>query len=230
MTEEGSNTLETEPREGIAELQPAGWRNFAAGGLMLAALAALMLILGGCATGGGDLPACTDPESAAPDYIIGAGDVLQVFVWRSPELSSSVPVRPDGKISIPLVEDLQAVGKTPTELARDIEAQLGEYLRSPEVNIIVASPGSSNQVQVIGQVRLPQSLPYRADLRVLDVLVAVGGLGDFAAGNRSRIVRKQGAETTECSIRLSDLVEDGDLSQNVRVLPGDVILVPEARF
>ena len=197
-------------------------------GAAVAALAAFAL--GGCATGG-DIPDCTEPETAAPDYVIGAGDVLQIFVWRSPELSTSVPVRPDGKISIPLVEDMQAVGKTPTELSRNIEAQLGEYLRSPEVNIIVSSPGISNQVQVIGEVRAPQSVPYRADLRVLDVLVAVGGLDEFAAGNRARIVRRTAeGETTECRIRLSALVQDGDVSQNVRVMPGDVIVVPESRF
>ena len=201
----------------------------AAPGLLAVGLLAL-IGLGGCATGG-DIPDCTDPEIASPDYLIGSGDVLQIFVWRNPELSSGVPVRPDGKISIPLVEDMQAVGKTPTQLARDIEAELGEYLRSPEVNIIVATPGASNQVQVIGQVRAPQSVSSRADLRVLDVLVAVGGLGEFAAGNRSRIVRNSPAgETTECRVRLSDLVQDGDVSQNVRVLPGDVIVVPEARF
>jgi polysaccharide export outer membrane protein len=213
---------EDRPREGTR--RPAGPR-------LTAGLLALVLIgLGGCASMG-DIPDCTDPESAAPDYVIGSGDALQIFVWRNPELSSTVPVRPDGKISIPLVEDMQAVGKTPTELARDIEAELGEYLRSPEVNIIVATPGASNQVQVIGEVRAPASVPYRADLRVLDVLVAVGGLDEFAAGNRARIVRRNSAgETSECRVRLSDLVQDGDVSQNVRMLPGDVIVVPEARF
>jgi polysaccharide export outer membrane protein len=207
-----------------------GRRRAASGLRTLGLMMAATLVLGGCATGGGDVPDCVDPETASPDYVIGSGDVLQIFVWRNPELTTGVPVRPDGKISIPLVEDMQAVGKTPTELARDIEGELGEYLRSPEVNIIVSSPGASNQVQVIGQVRAPQSVPYRADLRVLDVLVGVGGLDEFAAGNRARIVRTVGGETTECRVRLSDLVQDGDLSQNVRVLPGDVIVVPEARF
>jgi polysaccharide export outer membrane protein len=214
---------------GLIEERRQGTRRLAGGLAMVGALALTVLNLAGCANSG-DVPECTDPETASPDYVIGAGDVLQIFVWRNPELSSSVPVRPDGKISIPLVEDMQAVGKTPTELARDIEGQLGEYLRSPEVNIIVTSPGASNQVQVIGQVRAPASVPYRADLRVLDVLVAVGGLDEFAAGNRSRIVRNVNGEPTECRIRLSDLVQDGDVSQNVRLLPGDVIVVPEARF
>lgn len=218
--------------DGARRRPAARLRRVLAGSVACLAVMALTLLSGGCAAGGAgaDTQDCVDPESATPDYIIGAGDMLQVFVWRNPELSSNVPVRPDGKISIPLVEDLQAVGKTPTELARDIEAQLAEFLRSPEVNIIVASPGSSNQVQVIGQVRSPQSLPYRADLRVLDVLVAVGGLGEYASGNRSKLVRKTGDTTTECRLRLTDLVQDGDLSQNVRVLPGDVLVVPEARF
>mgnify|MGYP001819004260 FL=1 len=215
---------------GLRDNTRDGLRRAASGLRTLALLAAATLALGGCASRGGDVPDCSEPESAVPAYVIGSGDVLQIFVWRNPELSSGVPVRPDGKISIPLVEDLQAVGKTPTQLARDIEEQLGEYLRSPEVNIIVASPGASNQIQVIGQVRAPQSVPYRADMRALDVLVAVGGLDEFAAGNRARIVRTTDGQSTECRIRLSDLVEDGDLSQNVRVLPGDVIVVPEARF
>ena len=224
--------MEVKMSDTVTQRCATGFGRAVAGVQTIIACAVLVLALAGCASGGAgrDTPACTDPESASPDYIIGAGDSLQIFVWRSPELSTGVPVRPDGKISIPLVEDMQAVGKTPTQLARDIEAELGEYLRSPEVNIIVAGPGSANQIQVIGQVRAPQGMPYRADLRILDVLVAVGGLDEFAAGNRSRIIREVNGETTECRVRLTDLVEDGDLSQNVKVLPGDVVVVPESRF
>lgn len=199
-------------------------------------LAYILLVacaVAGCASGGGAsgiAPVCPEPEIQSPDYIIGAGDTLQIFVWRNPELSSTVPVRPDGKISIPLVEDMPAVGKTPSKLARDLEGQLSEYLRSPEVNIIVANQGSSNQIQIVGMVRQPQSVPYRADIRVLDVMIAVGGLHEYAAGNRSKIVREIRGESTECPIRLDDLYTDGDMSQNIRVYPGDVLVVPEARF
>ncbi len=191
----------------------------------------LFLGLASCASsGGGSAPLCPEPEAGAQDYVIGAGDILEIFVWREPELSGTIPVRPDGKISISLVEDMIAVGKTPTELARDMEEVLAEYLRLPKVNIIVASEGSSNQIQVIGNVMTPQSIPYRDDIRILDVVVAVGGLDDFAAGNRSQVVRTINDETTECRIRLNDLMRDGDMSQNIFMYPGDVLIVPESRF
>ncbi len=193
----------------------------------------LVLAISGCAsTSSGVGPICPEPDAASRDYVIGAGDTLEIFVWREPELSGTIPVRPDGKISISLVEDMIAVGKTPTELARDMENILAEYLRLPKVNIIVASEGTSNQIQVIGSVVTPQSVPYREDIRVLDVIVAVGGLDEFAAGNRSKIVRSirfHGA-TTECRIRLKNLLRDGDMSQNIFMYPGDVLIVPESRF
>lgn len=198
------------------------------GSVLLAAIA-----VAGCASGGGargTAPVCPEPEVQSPDYVIGPWDTLQIFVWRNPELSSTVPVRPDGKISIPLVEDMQAVGKTPSQLARDLEAQLSEYLRSPEVNIIVANQGTANQIQVVGMVGQPQSLPYRADIRVLDVIIAVGGLHQFAAGNRAKIVRQVDGEPVECGVRLDDLYTAGDMSQNIRLYPGDKLFVPEARF
>jgi len=195
-----------------------------------ATIVAVLSLLAGCATSGGAAAVCPEPESQSPDYVIGAGDQLQVFVWRNPELSTSVPVRPDGQISIPLVEDMIAVGKTPTQLARDIESVLGEYLRSPKVNIVVASQGTSNQIQVVGQVVTPASLPYRKDIRVMDVVIAVGGLAQFAAGNRGKIVRQYEQRTVECQVRLDDLVKDGDMSQNILMYPGDVLIVPESRF
>ena len=192
----------------------------------------LLLGVVSCAsTGSGQAPLCPEPEDSSQDYIIGAGDTLEIFVWREPELSGTIPVRPDGKISISLVEDMIAVGKTPTELARDMEEVLGEYLRLPKVNIIVASEGSANQIQVIGNVVTPQSIAYRDDIRILDVVVAVGGLDDFAAGNRAQIIRTlEGGTTAECRIRLNDLLEDGDMSQNIFMYPGDVLIVPESRF
>lgn len=175
-------------------------------------------------------PQCPEPSISSQDYVIGAGDVLNIFVWREPDLSGTVPVRPDGKISISLIEDMVAVGKTPTELARDMENVLSEYLRLPKVNIIVASEGLSNQIQVIGNVVTPQSIPYRDGIRVLDVIVAVGGLDDFAAGNRAQMVRTIDGATAECRLRLNDLLKQGDMSQNILVFPGDVLIVPESRF
>jgi polysaccharide export outer membrane protein len=196
----------------------------------VATIVVALLLFTGCATSAGPAATCPEPESQSPDYVIGAGDQLQVFVWRNPELSTSVPVRPDGQISIPLVEDMIAVGKTPTQLARDIEGVLGEYLRSPKVNIVVASQGTSNQIQVVGQVVTPSSLPYRKDIRVMDVVIAVGGPAQFAAGNRAKIIRQYKGDLVECQVRLDDLIKDGDMSQNILMYPGDVLIVPESRF
>lgn len=170
------------------------------------------------------------PEEAAK-YIIGPGDTLQVFVWRNPELSTSVPVRPDGKISTPLVEDMVAVGKTPSGLARDIEKVLAEYVRSPQVNIIVTQPLSAfSQVRIIGQVGKPQALPYREGMTVLDAVLAVGGLAPFAAGNRAKIVRTEGGKQREIKVKLEDLVNKGQMSNNVQLQAGDVLVVPESFF
>lgn len=165
------------------------------------------------------------------DYMIGPGDTVQVFVWRNPELTQTVPVRPDGKITTPLVQDMVAVGKTPTQLARDIETVLGEYVRSPQVNVIVTQPTSAfSQVKVIGQVVRPQSIAYRDGLTVLDAVLAVGGLGPFAAGNRAKVVRTENGKTQEIKVKLAALVNDGDMRQNVSLKPGDVIVIPESRF
>jgi polysaccharide export outer membrane protein len=167
-----------------------------------------------------------------PDYVIGPGDAIQIFVWRNPELSVNVPVRPDGKISTPLVEDVVAVGKTPSQLAREIEKALAEYIRSPQVNIIVTNPVSTfSQIKVIGEVKSPQSVPYREGLTVLDAVLAVGGLTQFAAGNRAKIVRKgKDGKDTEIKVRLDALVHKGKVSENVALLPGDVLIVPASLF
>jgi len=171
------------------------------------------------------------PEGTTSEYIIGPGDSLQVFVWRNPELTTTIPVRPDGKISTPLVEDMIAVGKTPSQLARDIETVLAEYIRQPQVNIIVSTAVSTfSQVKVIGQVMNPQAMPYREGMKVMDAVLAVGGLGPFAAGNRGKLVRTANGGQQEIRIRLSDLINKGDLSQNLALRPGDVIVVPESRF
>ena len=177
-------------------------------------------------------PAIDAPAAAvSPDYVIGPGDVLQVFVWRNPELTTTVPVRPDGKISTPLVEDMVAVGKNPSGLARDIEKVLGNYVRSPQVNVIVTVPASVfSQVKIIGQVVRPQALAYREGMTILDAVLAVGGLSPFAAGNRARLVRTVDGKKQEIKIKLGALVDDGDMSQNVALKPGDVLVIPESRF
>jgi polysaccharide biosynthesis/export protein len=177
-------------------------------------------------------PAAQSAQAAqSPDYIIGPGDEIEVFVWQNPDLSVNVPVRPDGKISTPLDEDMVAVGKTPSQLAHDIEMKLSEYVRSPHVNVIVVRPDSVfSQVKVIGQVMHPQAIAYRQGMSVLDAVLAVGGLSEYAAGNRARIVRMVDGKETEIPLRLNALVNGGDMSQNLALKPGDVLVVPESRF
>jgi polysaccharide export outer membrane protein len=170
-------------------------------------------------------------QSVSADYVIGPGDTLQIFVWRNPDLTVTLPVRPDGKISAPLVEDMVAVGKTPTKLARDIEQALAVYVKSPEVNVIVTLPASAfSQVKIIGQVLHPQALAYRDGMTVLDAVLAVGGLSQFAAGNRARVVRTDNGKQQEIKIKLDALVNNGDMKQNLPLRPGDVLVVPETRF
>jgi polysaccharide export outer membrane protein len=174
------------------------------------------------------LPAAS---TVAPDYLIGPGDTIQVFVWRNPDLTVTVPVRPDGKISTPLVEDMVAVGKTPTELARDVEKALSQYVKAPQVNVLVTQPMSIfSQIKVIGQVVHPQALPYRDGMTVLDAVLAVGGLGQFAAGNRAHIARTVNGKPQELKVKLEALINDGDMKQNLPLQPGDVLVVPESRF
>lgn len=169
-------------------------------------------------------------SAVSDDYIIGPGDSLQVFVWRNPELTITLPVRPDGKISTPLVEDMVAVGKTPTELARDVEKVLAEYVRSPQVNVIVTQPASAfSQVKVMGEVAQQQALAYREGMKVLDAILAVGGLAEFAAPNRTKLLRTENGKQVEIRVRLGKLL-DGDFSQNHALKPGDVLLVPASRF
>jgi polysaccharide export outer membrane protein len=172
------------------------------------------------------------PQTAGSDYLIGAGDTLQVFVWRQPDLSVTVPVRPDGRISTPLIEDLVAAGKTPTQLSREIEQALSEYVRSPEVNVIVQQFVGTfgDQVRVLGQAVQPKSVPYRDGLTLLDVMIEVGGLTQFAAGNRSRVVRSDGGRSAEIRVRLNDLVNRGKIEENIAMKPGDVVVIPEAIF
>jgi polysaccharide export outer membrane protein len=187
--------------------------------------------------------ACASPKSetvtvpAAPaaeqsEYRIGPGDTLQVFVWNQPELTVTVPVRPDGMISTPLIAGVPAAGKTPPELGKDLEKALSEYVRNPTVSVMVTGfVGTySDQIRVLGQAAKPQSLPYRANMSLLDVMIAVGGLAEFAAGNRAVLVRQEGNQQQRIPVRISDLIDDGDISANVPMRPGDVLIIPESRF
>jgi polysaccharide export outer membrane protein len=195
-------------------------------GMVIAAI----LFLAACA-GTGNPPAPIQAGRGAQDeYLIGPGDQLNIVVWRNPEVSQSIPVRPDGKISTPLVEDMTATGKTPTQLARDIEKALSKYIQEPVVTVVITNfvGPYSGQVRVIGQAAKPQALPYRKNMTLLDVMIAVGGITDFAAGNRATLVR--GAEKKQFNVRLNDLLKRGDVSANVEVQPGDVIVIPESVF
>lgn len=195
-------------------------------------------LLAGCA-GGGITPAelaageVANGAEADPDnYVIGPGDGLQIFVWGHGDLTTNVTVRPDGNISTPLVEDLPAAGSTPTKLARLVEERLSEFIRTPQVTVIVQSfvGEYARQVRVVGQAAQPQSLAYREGMTLLDVLIAVGGMSEFAAGNRAKLVRKVDGKEQVIKVRLDDLLNEGDLEQNVRVRPGDVLIIPESFF
>lgn len=197
-------------------------------------------ILAGCITimlitGCGSSKSTIDSVPAAKtssvnEYVIGPGDNLQIFVWQHPDVSVTIPVRPDGRISTPLIEDMQAVGKTPSQLARDMEAALSEFIRSPTVNVIVTGfIGTFDmQIRVVGQAALPQAIPYKDDMTLLDVMIAVGGLSENASGNRSKIIRKQNGKTIEIQARIKDLLNDGKISANIKMQPGDIVIIPKS--
>ena len=199
-------------------------------GQALAGLA--LLVASGCTTAP-QLPAVADGAPSSPrDYLIGPGDMVSVTVWRNPEVSMSVAVRPDGKITTPLVEDLTASGKTPTQLARDIEKALAKFIQQPVVTVIVTGfvGPYSEQIRVIGQAAKPQALAYRQGMTLMDVLIAVGGVTEFAAGNRANIIRTVDGKQQQLAVRLNDLIRDGDISANVPVQQGDILVIPESYF
>lgn len=209
--------------------------------LPLKHLATLMLgavLLGACATGGAELPPASYGDgtvSPSEEYTIGPLDEITIHVWRNPELSADkVRVRPDGRLTIPLVQDIPAVGKTATELQNYIAGELAKYIEQPIVSVIVNTPeGNFNQqVRVIGATEQPASLPYRANMTVLDAMIAVGGLNEFAAGNRAKLIRvdRETGTQAEYRVRLADLIRKGDASANVMLMPGDTIIIPESRF
>jgi polysaccharide export outer membrane protein len=197
-------------------------------------LVVISTLLSACASGrttydASDVIGSADerPES---EYLIGPGDALQIFVWDHADLSTTVAVRPDGKISTPLVEDLEAAGRTPTQLARDIEGVLSQYVRTPVVTVIMQGfvGEQAQQVRVVGQAVSPQALQFRNGMTVLDVMIQVGGLSEFASGNRAKIVRKTAQGEVEIKVRLDDLLNKGDIGENVAMQPGDVLIIPES--
>jgi len=196
------------------------------------ALGAALVVLGGCEQTIPYADEMVTNDVADYEYIIGPGDSLGIFVWRNPELSQSVIVRPDGKISAPLVDDLVANGKTSTELAREVEAVLAEYVRDPLVTVIVSgfSGVYYTQVRVVGEAVQPRAIPYQANMTLLDLMIAVGGLTEFASGNSARLVRQVDGEPQEMLVRLEDLLKDGDISANITIAPGDIVIIPEAWF
>ncbi len=206
---------------------------------LLAGTAVASLMLTGCAgsSSGPQLPAASFvamQEGPGEEYVIGPLDELTVFVWRNPELGANVQVRPDGRITTPLITDMPAVGKTPSMLSEDIKLQLSQYIQDPLVSVIVNKFAGtfSQQVRVIGATEKPASLPYRANMTLLDAMIAVGGLSEFAAGNRAKLIRfdKSTGSQKEFALRLGDLLKKGESKANVMLMPGDVIIIPESAF
>jgi polysaccharide export outer membrane protein len=194
------------------------------------AAALLVTLFAGCATPVHP-PAPTSVDTSAYTYIIGAGDSVNIIVWRNPELSMAVPVRPDGKVSAPLVEEVVAQGKTPVQLARDIERVLGTYVRDPIVTVLVGGfvGPYSEQIRVVGAAAKPQALPFKTKMTLLDVMIIVGGLTDFAAGNSATILRTAEGNK-QYSVRIRDLIRGGDVSANVEMKPGDILIIPQSYF
>lgn len=201
-------------------------------GLKACACICLAALAAGCASTDNKPWPAPAASSAAPDYKIGPGDSINIIVWRNPEVSMALTVRPDGKISTPLVEDLVANGRTPTELARDIEKVLSKVIQQPTVTVVVTGfiGQYDQQIRVIGQAAKPQALQFRQDMSLMDVLIAVGGMTEFASGNRANIVRNANGRQQIINVRLNDLIRNGDLSANVRMVPGDVLVIPESLF
>jgi polysaccharide biosynthesis/export protein len=196
-----------------------------------AVVIAALVAIAGCAPAPMTPP--IDPANAnGTDYIIGAGDSLDVFVWRNPELTNTVTVRPDGKISVPLVEDVVAVGKTTTQLARDLEERLKKFVREPIVTVMARSfvGAFDQQVRVIGEAQTPRAVPYRENMTVLDVMIQVGGLTKFAAGDDTILVRKINGAQNSYPVRLYSLINDGDVRYNFDVQPGDILIIPQSSF
>ncbi len=198
-----------------------------------AALAACLLALSGCSTSPSPSKSTTSTSRYTGDYTIAAGDSLNIHVRNNPDLSVAVPVRPDGKISVPMVQDVRAAGRTPTELASQLEGKLQKFIRTPTVTVMVTDfvGAYEDQVRVVGAAAQPMSLPYRKGMTVLDVIINAGGLTRFAAGNRAKLIRRRdNGQNQVYPLRLNDLIEDGDIAANRRLFPGDVVVIPETYF
>jgi polysaccharide export outer membrane protein len=215
-------------RASITSAMGRAVRRFAILGLGLAAAA---VMAASCAPRG-DAPPMASAQADENNYLIGPGDTLHILLRRNPDLSTSVPVRPDGRISIPLVEDIDSAGKTPTQLARDIEAKLKKFVTDPVVTVIVSNfvGPFSQQVRVVGEASEPKAIPYRQNMTALDAMIATGGLTPYAAGDRATLVRKVNGRQQSYNLRLGDLLKDGDMSANVPLQPGDVIIIPQSYF
>jgi polysaccharide export outer membrane protein len=193
-------------------------------------LAGAVLLIAAIASCSSHPPAPEKVASPQYNYLIGPLDTLQIIVWRNQDLSMSVPVRPDGKVSVPLVEDLPVLGKNSTQLARDIEKAMGKFIREPVVTVVVTSFNGpySEQIRVVGEAAKPQALPYRQKMTLLDVMIAVGGLTDFADGNKASVLRT--SDGHQYGVRLKDLIRRGDVSANIEMKPGDVLIIPQSWF
>ncbi len=204
--------------------------------ILVSAVAILALCLSGCQTfNTGNAYSAKDLPSSSEDfdYLIGPGDTLNIFVWRNPDVSASgIPVLPDGRISTPLAGEIMARGKTPVQLAEEIEKVLSNVIKNPYVTVTVSSyvGGYEQQVRVVGEAAAPRALPYSNGMTLLDVMIAVGGLTEFAAGNRAVIVRNIDGSERQYNVKLEDLLKGGDINANVDVAPGDIIVIPESLF
>ncbi len=196
-----------------------------------ALVVAALVVVGGC-SGTAVVPPAATADQMDAQYLIGPGDNLNIFVWRNPELSATVPVRPDGRISTPLVEDVVAVGKTPTELARTLEGRLKKFVRDPIVTVMVSGfvGDFSQQVRVIGEAVQPRAVPYRQNMTLLDVMIQVGGLTKFADGNGAVLIRKVKGQEDTFPVRLDNLIKDGEIRYNFRMEPGDTLIIPQSAF
>lgn len=197
----------------------------------------MLMLLGGCTKTFPMLPPSmgVPPSTTSPDnyrYLIGPGDSLNIFVWRNPEVSMTVVVRPDGMITTPLVEDLPVSGKTPTHVAREIEKSLSRFIKDPMVTVMMTGfvGPYSEQIRVVGEAAKPQALPYRQRMTLLDVMIAVGGTTTYAAGNNATIVRMVDGTQKQFTVHIDDLIKDGDITANVDMLPGDTLIIPESWF
>ena len=206
---------------------------------LVASVALASLALSGCSgtSAGPQLPPASfvaTEEGPGEEYVIGPLDELTIFVWRNPELGANVQVRPDGRITTPLITDMPAVGKTPSMLAQDVKLQLSQYIQDPIVSVIVNKFAGtfSQQVRVVGATEKPASIPFRANMTLLDAMIAVGGLSEYAAGNRARLIRfdRDTGTQKEYALRIADLLKKGTSKANVQLMPGDVIIIPESTF